>query len=66
MGLKELVYPLDTEYIIAKKRSLKKQLKNTPGLKKLKIALLSGSTIGLFADMLELFLLDRGFEPEFF
>ncbi len=61
-----LQYPFDGAYIMANKRALKKQLLQQPGLLKKKIAIVSGSTIGEIKNILEIFLLDFGIEPEFF
>ena len=59
-------YPLDTGYILQKKRSLKRKLLEQPGLIEKKIALLSGSTIGEIKNILELFLLSHGIKPTFY
>ncbi|MBP3941508.1 MAG: HAD-IIIC family phosphatase [Christensenellaceae bacterium] len=64
LGLLE--YPLNGEAILAKKRALKKQLLAQEGLVEKKIAILSGSTIGEFKNILEIFLLYRGIKPVFF
>ena len=58
-------YPLDTGTILQKKRSLKRQLLQTPGLVPKKVALLSGSTIGEVKNILEIFLLANGIQPTF-
>ncbi len=65
--LKELAYPFDAEYILKKKKSIKKALTALPSerLKK-KVAILGGSTTNDIRLMLELFLLDYGIEPEFY
>ena len=59
-------YPFDSTYIMANKRSLKKQLLQQENLLPKKIAIVSGSTIGDIKNILELFLLDFGIKPEFF
>lgn len=65
--MKELEYPFDSDYIIKKKKSIKRTLladgKNR--LKK-KIAVFGGSTTHDIIVYLELFLLDQGIEPEFY
>ena len=58
-------YPLDTGTILQKKRSLKRQLLQTPGLVPKKVALLSGSTIGEVKNILEIFLLANSIQPTF-
>ena len=65
--MKELQYPFDSLEILQKKRSLRKQLlaQDRPFVN-LKIALLSGSTIGDIKKILELFLLNQGIKCEFF
>ena len=68
--MKELEYPFDSEYILKKSKSIKKQLLaeatgRTSRLHK-KIAVLGGSTTHDIIRILELFLLDAGIEPEFY
>ena len=60
------VYPFDGDMILKKKRSIKKQLLCQKGLLEVRIAILSGSTIGDIQDILELFLLDFGIKPLFY
>lgn len=64
--MRELEYPLDGAQILQKKRSLKRALLNKEGLVPKKIAILSGSTIGEIKNLMELFLLDAGIQPEFY
>lgn len=60
-------YPLDSAMILKKKKSLKKQFLSDNKLRiRKKIAILGGSTTNDIVDMLELFLLDYGIEPEFY
>ncbi len=59
-------YPLDSEMILARKRSLKKELLQKEGLTEKRVAILSGTTIGEVKNILELFLLDSGIKPVFF
>ena len=74
--MRELEYPFDSEYILKKSKSIKKQLlaedagnaesaMKTQRLHK-KIAVLGGSTTYDIIRILELFLLDDGIEPEFY
>lgn len=62
-----LNYPFDSSYILKKKRSIKKELLASGGsfIKK-KIAVLGGSTTNEIVNILELFLLNQGIEPEFY
>ncbi|MBC5582056.1 HAD-IIIC family phosphatase [Anaerofilum sp. BX8] len=61
-----LDYPFDGAALLQKKRSLRRELLQRPGLVEKKIAILSGSTIGEIKNILELFLLDHGIKPEFY
>ena len=61
-----LEYPFDPSYIMQNKRALKKQLVKKEGLLQKRIALLSGTTVGELKNILELFLLDQGIQPEFY
>lgn len=61
-----LGYPFDADHIMQSKRALKKQLLQQDGLLQKRVALLSGTTIGEIKNILELFLLDNGIQPEFF
>lgn len=65
--MKCLQYPLNVEYIMKKKRSLRRELL-ADGRKRnlLRIAVLGGSTTNEIVTMLELFLLDAGIEPVFY
>lgn len=62
-----LKYPLDSETILKKKRSIKRELLND-GSQRIKknIAILGGSTTNDIMNTLELFLLDSGIEPTFY
>ncbi|MDA9762912.1 HAD-IIIC family phosphatase [Gammaproteobacteria bacterium] len=59
-------YPIDHNTILRKKKSIKKELLNRPGLKKIKIAILGGSTTSEVTKVLELFLLNGGYSPIFY
>ncbi len=65
--MKELEYPFDSEWILKKKKSIKRTLlaDGRSRIKK-KIAVLGGSTTSDVIAALELFLLDAGIEPEFY
>ena len=65
--MKVFEYPFDSAYILKKQRSLKKELLSDKGSRiKKKIAILTGSTADAVKDILELFLLNYGIEPEFY
>lgn len=65
--MKELEYPLDSSYILKKKKSLKRIiLENNQERLHKKIAVLGGSTTDDIISILELFLLDCGIECEFY
>lgn len=65
--MKEIEYPFDPEYIIAKKKQIKRKLLQTKTdfLEK-KIAILGGSTTSDIKLIMELFLLDNGIKPIFY
>ncbi len=64
----ELQYPFDSDYILRKKKSIRKQLLAREDVKytEKKIAVLGGSTTADIVLMLELFLLDYGIKPVFY
>ena len=71
--MKELEYPFDAEYILKKRRSLKKELlaqngsaRNEQVRMSKRIAILGGSTTHDIKEMLELFLLNMGIIPVFY
>lgn len=64
--MRELEYPFDGAAVLQKKRSLKRALLETGGRIHKKVAILSGSTIGDIQNVMELFLLNEGIEPEFY
>lgn len=69
--MKSLEYPLDCNYILSKKRSLKKELQKEIENEKRqmitkRIAILGGSTTDDIKNCLELFLLQNGICPEFY
>lgn len=62
-----LEYPFDAQYILLKKKHLKKcLLEGTPNFLPKKIAILGGSTTSDIKLILELFLLNQGIRPEFY
>lgn len=65
--MKELEYPFNAEYILKKRKSIKKSLigEDTKRISK-RIAILGGSTTHDLKEMLELFLLNMGIAPEFY
>ena len=65
--MKELEYPFDPDYILRKKKAIRRQLLERPDIKYIdkKIAILGGSTTSDIRQILELFLLDYGIRPEF-
>ncbi|MBS7303955.1 MAG: HAD-IIIC family phosphatase [Lachnospiraceae bacterium] len=65
--LRTLEYPFENEYILKKKKSIKKELlgERTKRITK-KIAVLGGSTTHNIVEILELFLLNYGIEPIFY
>ncbi|TDM09563.1 MAG: hypothetical protein C4K60_10010 [Ideonella sp. MAG2] len=58
--------PINPQHILRKKKALKRQLAQQTGLLKKRIAILGGSTTAEIRDVLELFLLEGGIEPEFY
>ena len=68
MSLKELEYPFDSDFILRKKKALKRQLTEREGVTYIdkKIAILGGSTTSDIKLILELFLLNYGIRPEFY
>lgn len=65
--MKELEYPFDPDYILAKKKKIKRELleQNISYIDK-KIAILGGSTTSNIKLILELFLLNYGIRPTFY
>lgn len=64
--MKELEYPFDNDYILKKKKSLKKQLLDNENFIEKNIAILGGSTTNDIKLILELFLLNQGIKPKFY
>lgn len=65
---KALQYPFDADYIVSKKKRIKKELLAQEGVSFIdkKIAVLGGSTTANIIAVLELFLLDYGIRPSFY
>lgn len=69
--MNDLNYPFNNDYILKKRKSIKRELlkvcpPNTPpGIQK-RIAILGGSTTHDIREILELFLLNYGIQPEFY
>lgn len=66
--MKELEYPFDAEWILKKKKSIKRELllKGNGVFTEKKIAILGGSTTNDIKNILELFLLNYGIKPSFY
>lgn len=66
--MKELKYPFDAELLLKRKRKIKRNLLAQISSEsiKIKIAILGGSTTKNIKEILELFLLDAGFIPDFY
>jgi FkbH-like protein len=62
----DLLYPLDIDKILRKKKSIKKELLNNKNLVERNIAILGGSTTSEIKNILELFLLNIGIKPKFY
>ena len=68
IDMRELEYPFDANWVLKKKKSIKKELllNNSGNLIEKKIAILGGSTTNDIKNILELFLLDYGIKPIFY
>lgn len=64
MSINVLDYPFDPSLILQKKRALKRELSARENLLPKKVAVLSGVTVGVFKDILEIYLLANGIKPE--
>ena len=64
--MRELEYPFDAQYLLRKRRAIRKALLQNEKLQEKHIAILGGSTTHDIRDMLELFLLNYGFLPVFY
>lgn len=61
-----LEYPFDSQYLLRKRKSLKKELFKSQYSTEKRIAVLGGSTTHDIIDMMELFLLNYGIKPSFY
>lgn len=66
MAFKELDYPIDSSYILRKKKLIKRQLLEQDFRINKNIAILGGSTTAEIKDVLELFLLSQSIKPNFY
>ena len=65
--MKELEYPFDAEYIVTKKKKIRRKLLlQDRSFTDKRIAILGGSTTEDVKNVMELFLLDNGIRPEFY
>ncbi len=66
--MKQLEYPYDADYILRKKKAIRRELLAREGIQYIdkKIAILGGSTTSDIKLILELFLLNYGIRPEFY
>lgn len=61
-----LEYPFNSQQVLRKRRSIRKELLSGGNLMEKRIAILGGSTTHDVKDMLELFLLNQGIQPVFY
>lgn len=65
--MKELQYPFNPDYILSKKKSIRRKLlENQDGMIDKRVAILGGYTTSDIKLILELFLLNNGIRPEFY
>lgn len=64
--IKLLNYPFDSKLILRKRRAIRNELMEKVYTKKIKIAVLGGSTTNELVNVIELFLLKQGFLPSFY
>jgi len=62
----KLTYPVDSEYLLRKKKKIKRELLKKEDFIEKKIAVLGGSTTSEIINILELFLLFNGIKPSFY
>lgn len=62
----ELIYPLDRNFILKNKKKIKRAFSKEKNLIKIKLAILSGVTVGDIKDIIDLFLLSNGIEAEIY
>jgi FkbH-like protein len=61
-----LSYPFDANYLLRKKKAIRRELMSRKDLVEKRIAILGGSTTAEIKDMIELFLLNDGVRPVFY
>lgn len=59
-------YPLDVGFLLRKNRKIRRALRENTGLTPVKIAVLGGSTTAEIVKFIDLFLLQNGFNPDFY
>jgi len=64
--LTNLEYPFDADFILRKKKAIRRELLLDHPTKEIKIAILGGSTTDEIKNILDLFLIKNGFLPEFY
>ena len=67
--MRELEYPVNAEYILSKKKRIRRELLENSADKSfvsVRVAILGGSTTSEVKDCLELFLLNEGLSPAFY
>ena len=64
--LEILKYPFDNSLILRKRKSIYKELSLKEYTKKVKIAVLGGSTTNEIVNVIEVFLLNKGIQPQFY
>lgn len=61
-----LQYPFDVKMLLRKKRAIRRELLEKPGLTDKRVAVLGGSTTHDIIELMEIFLLDNGIRPQFY
>lgn len=64
--MRELEYPFDSKMILRRRKYLRRKLMDQKEMTKKNIAVLGGSTTHDIREILELFLLNYGIQPQFF
>jgi len=63
---RKIEYQIDSDFILRKKKSIKKELLKKDNLIEKNVAILGGSTTSEIKNILEIFLLDNGINPNFY
>jgi FkbH-like protein len=66
MAFKIPSIPFDNQYLLRKKKAIRRELMKSNDFLNIRIAILGGSTTAEVKDMLELFMLAEGFKAEFY